>query len=160
MFDPDSDPCELVRSIGGVVAGTLVWLPAAHAPVVDYPGNPLGRGVAARSLVLLCEDDVGREVALGFDKAHSHHPTVLGFICGRHPVHPALLELEILWARPPQIILDGQPLVFPSGQEATFRCGEVVVTVNRSGQVAIRGIYALDRSADDEEFQASAMYVN
>jgi len=54
--------------LDGVVIGTLVGLNAASEPLVDFPANPAGEHILARSALPLDKGEIGREVALLFEK--------------------------------------------------------------------------------------------
>ena len=63
LFDLISDTAPTDR-IDGIVIGTVAALGEAGEPVVDFPGNPCSQPIAARSVVDIAAEHVGRDVAL------------------------------------------------------------------------------------------------
>src|SRR6266487_4840364 len=64
--------------LDGVVIGTLVGLNAAGEPLVDFPANPAGEPLPARSAVTLGKGEIGREMALLFEGGDPRRPIVMG----------------------------------------------------------------------------------
>ena len=119
---------------------------------VDFPDNPGGRSVAARSVVCLEAGAVGREVVLTFAEADPRRPIISGLL---EPTSDAGPEVETA-----SVKCDGDRLVFTAGREVVLRCGAASITLTRAGKVLIRGTYVLSRSSGVNRVKGGSVQIN
>jgi hypothetical protein len=147
--------------LDGVVIGTLVGLSAAGEPLVDFPANPAGAPILARSAVTLGPGERGREVALLFEAGNPRKPLVMGRI--QHPEKLLASAAENLCgeAVPPiDVAVDGQRLIFTAKKEIVLRCGKASITLTHAGKILIRGAYLLSRSSGVNRIKGGSVQIN
>ena len=142
-------PSEASR-IAGVRIGRLVGLGESSEPLVDFPGNPSGKPVAALSVMALRESTVGREVVLMFEEGDAERPVVMGLVEERTAKRRAPVEL----------MLDKRSFVFTAEEEIVLRCGKASITLTRAGKVLIRGAYLLNRSSGVNRIKGASVQIN
>lgn len=141
---------EASRRISGVVVGRLVVLRDGGEPLVDFPGNPCGRALSARSVVSPRESDVGCEILLSFENGEPEKPVVTG-----------IMNDSILQKRKPlEMTVDEDNVVFTAQKEITLRCGKASITLTRAGKVLIRGAYLLSRSSGVNRIKGGSVQIN
>ena len=147
--------------LDGVVVGTLVGLNDSGAPLVDFPSNLNGSHVQARCTVTLGANDVGRAVALMFERGDSRKPIVMGLI-----KHPDEIQSEFprITRNEPQNVLDvqidGERLILTAKQEIVMRCGKASITLTCAGKVLIHGEYLLSRSSGVNRIKGGSVQIN
>jgi hypothetical protein len=147
--------------LDGVVIGTLVGLNATGEPLVDFPANPAGEHIPARSAVTLDKGEIGREVALLFEEGAPHRPIVMGLI--QHPERMPSTSPESIRSEtqnPMDAEVDGERLVFTAKKEIVLRCGKASITLTRAGKVLIRGAYLLSRSSGVNRIKGGSVQIN
>jgi hypothetical protein len=137
----------------GAVTGTLIGLAKSGTPLVDFPGNRLGRAIIARTTVELRDTDVGGEVALMFENGDPQLPILIGAI--RAPETPANVSRRTVTAS-----VDGERVVVTAQDELVLRCGEASITLTRAGKVLIRGKYLLSRSSGMNRIKGASVELN
>ena len=132
--------------------------------LVDFPGNPAGRPLPARTTVPVDREQQGREVALMFERGDPRRPLVLGLI--QHPqVELAVDEAATQASAPPQLQVleaevDHERLVLTADKEIVLRCGKASITLTRAGKVLIRGAYLLSRSSGANRIKGGSVQIN
>jgi hypothetical protein len=134
--------------IAAPVVGRLVQCGADGAALVDYPGNPFGRPVAARTTTPLELGAVGSEAVLLFENGDPAKPIVVGAI--RVP------ELQ----PGPTATIDGERVTLSAQREIVLQCGEASITLTEAGKVLIRGTYILTRSSGANRIKGAAVEIN
>src|ERR1039458_6810308 len=71
---------ELAPSLPSTVIGTIIAVHGKREAQVEFPGNPNGAAVCARSTVDLVPAHVGSSVALVFENAAPGRPIVIGVL--------------------------------------------------------------------------------
>lgn len=145
----------LEHKLDGVVIGVLVGLPNDGTPVVAFPGNRETDAITARSTAALCQDDIGREVALLFENGDPRRPLVIGRI-----QHPQDSGVETVEEKPPAAELDGERVVLSAKKEIVLRCGKASITLTKAGKVLIRGAYLLNRSSGVNRIKGGSVQIN
>jgi hypothetical protein len=147
--------------LDGVVIGTFVGLNAASEPMVNFPANPAGEHIPARSAVTLDKGEIGQEVALLFEGGDPHRPIIMGFI--QHPERMPATSPESTRSEsqnPIDAEVDGGRLVFTAKKEIVLRCGKASITLTRVGKVLIRGAYLLSRSSGVNRIKGGSVQIN
>jgi hypothetical protein len=147
--------------LDGVVIGTLVGLNAAGEPLVDFPANPAGEPIPARSAVTLGKGEIGREMALLFQGGDPRRPIVMGLI--QHPERMPSTSADSIRSETPNTMkaeVDGERLVFTAKKEIVLRCGKASITLTRAGKVLIRGAYLLSRSSGVNRIKGGSIQLN
>ncbi len=141
--------------LDGVVIGTLVDLADNSEPRVDFPGNPKGTAIAARSTAALSREDIGQEIALLFEGGDPARPLVIGRI-----QHPEESTAPVSRHRPVFAEMDDERLVLSAGQEIVLRCGKASITLTKAGKILIRGAYLLSRSSGVNRIKGGSVQIN
>lgn len=147
------------RPIDGVSIGKLSGFDTSGAPLVDFPENTTGAPVSARTTIDLEANDVGREIALLFERGDARRPILLGCLQTR----PALeIEPQATAATPQalSVVLDGKRLVFHAEEEIVLHCGKASITLTKAGKVLIRGDYLLSRSSGVNRIKGGSVQIN
>ncbi len=147
--------------LDGVVIGTLFGLTDVGEPLVDFPANPAGEHLPARSAVTLGKGEIGREVALLFEGGDPRRPIVMGLI--QHPEKMPSTSADSLRSETQNSMdaeVDGERLVFTAKKEIVLRCGKASITLTRAGKVLIRGAYLLSRSSGVNRIKGGSVQIN
>jgi hypothetical protein len=137
----------------GVIIGTLLGLPDTGEPIVAYSGCPSESGIRARLAASLSDGDVGKPVALVFEKNDPHRPIVIGRLL--NPVAtPSVKRLPVA------VEVDGKNLVFEAKEQIVFRCGQASIHLTKSGKVIIRGAYVSTRSSGVNRIKGASVQIN
>jgi hypothetical protein len=139
--------------ISGIVIGTLTAVKGSDRPLVDYPGNPQGSALVARSTATVREEQIGDEVALLFEDGDPLRPLLIGFI----QQHPAMREPK---GKTVTAQVDGERVVLTAEQELVLQCGEASITLTRAGKILIHGKYVLSRSSGMNRLRGASVEIN
>ena len=135
--------------IEGVVIGLFAGFAESGEPLVDYPGNPLGRPLTARSTAVLDDKDSGREAALLFERGDPSRPILVGLI-----QEPRLSQGKI------EAQVDEEVLTFTANKQIVLKCGKASITLTRAGKVLIRGAYLSSRSSGVNRIKGGSIQLN
>jgi len=147
LFDLISDTAP-ADHIDGIVIGTVAALGEAGEPVVDFLENPRSQPVAARSVVDIAADHIGREVALMFEGGNPSAPIALGLI--HQPTRRPTLEAHV----------NKERVVIEARREIELRCGAASIVLTRDGKVRIRGKDLLSRSSGGNRIKGGSVRIN
>jgi hypothetical protein len=161
-------------AIAGVRIGQLACLSDMGSPLVDFPGNPTGAPLAARSSVRITAADLRRSVVLMFEDACPRRPVILGLLeeaparlDASHDASPPAANdsahQDLALAIDPDCFSvedDGRRLVVSAEQELVFRCGRSSITLTKAGKVLIRGAYLLSRSSGVNRIKGGSVQIN
>lgn len=137
----------LASQLDGVVIGRVVSVEANGVARVSFLGAPT-EGFAARAMIALAAEDVGREVALMFEGKEPTRPLVMGKL-----VSP-------LAAGAGEATADGRRVEVSAEDEIVLRCGEASITLTRAGKIILRGAYVLSRSSGVNRIQGGSVEIN
>jgi len=138
------------RRLDGVVIGALVGFAKDGVPLVDFSGNPQDNPVAARTMVVLSREDVGREVALLFEGTDPAKPILIGLIVQPQQQKPRRVS----------VYRDRERLELTADREIVLRCGNASITLTRAGKVLIRGAYVSSHSSGVNKIKGGAVHIN
>jgi len=161
---PASSPDGLKRadSRSSVVIGVFVGLNETGDPLIQYPPHAARNPLAARSVVPLDLDRLGREVVLGIDRGNPKKPIILGMLC--RPGETMTRQSEPTTSEPPRTSDDSSSdkdrLVLTAGKEIILRCGAASITLTHAGKVLIRGAYLLSRSSGINRIKGGSVQIN
>jgi len=139
--------------------GSLAALDKLGEPCVDFPGRGASEPVPARTLIPLEPAQIGREVALMFEKGDPERPVVLGVI--QQPVD-LLLPPDATGEkdRPLEALIDEERVVLEARREIVLRCGKASITLMPDGRVRIRGTDLLSRSSGGHRIKGGSVSIN
>jgi hypothetical protein len=146
----------LVGKVEGVVIGFIAGIESTGVPLVDFPANPDGVYLPARTVVAVAEGEIGREVVLMFEDGNVRKPVVLGFV---QPARARGTESQENGAAH-DVRIDGERLLLTAEKDIVLRCGEASITLTRAGKVVIRGTYLLSRSAGVNKIHGGSIQLN
>jgi hypothetical protein len=135
------------RAWPGVMVGTLDGFDETGQPMVRLPETRSGVGLAARSVVVLDDEQIGSDVVLAFDRGDPRRPIVMGVI------------------RPPEAVRavaqsDPETLSIAATKEIVLRCGKASITLTRAGKILLRGAYLLSRSSGANRIKGGSVQIN
>lgn len=133
-------------TINGIVVGTIAALNKTIGLWVDFPMNPTGQALAARSTVDVTEAHLGRKVALMFEQGDAAKPIVIGLM---HEC-PFRMTLE----------KDGDVQEITAQKELTLRCGKASITLREDGTIETRGEDIVSRARKSNKIKGGMVYLN
>lgn len=146
LLDEVTRLTEQSLTINGIVVGTIVAMDGVFGPLVDFPMNPAGRPLAARSTVELTEDHLGRKVALMFEKGDGGKPIVIGLM---HEFQGGM-----------SVSKDGEVQEITAEKELTLRCGKASITLREDGTIETRGEDILSKARKNHKIKGGMVYLN
>ena len=161
--DPSASGGQPAAGLPGVVVGTLVAIDDDGRSRVDFPCNVDREPVAASSTVVLAPSDVGRNVALVFERGDPRRPIVLGVMQETRSSRPPNRGDEQEVQGPTSAInaeIDGQRIVLTADKEIVLRTGKASITLTRAGKILIRGAYVLNRSSGVNRIKGGSVQIN
>ncbi len=141
------------KKIEGMVIGVLVGLNAKGAPLVAYCENDSDIAIPAMSTLRLCPEDIGKQVALMFERGDSNLPIVMG--CIVDPVADKMNSRALASAE-----IDGDALLLSAEKEIILKCGESSITLTKAGKIILRGKYILSRSSGMNRIKGGSVQIN
>ncbi|MCA9682068.1 MAG: hypothetical protein KC457_07710 [Myxococcales bacterium] len=147
------------------VVGTLVGQRDEQL-LVDFPDNPTGEAVPARSTVALDPATVaaaladGQGVLLVFEGGRADAPIIIGLLQPPVPLVPEVApdgegDGESVVAH-----VDGERVEIEGKDEIVLRCGKASITLRRNGRVVIRGAYVETRSSGVNRVKGGSVEIN
>lgn len=146
-----------VSAIPGVETARLHGFDLNDQPLlVGLPALPY-EVVTARTLVSLASTDIGRDVAVLFDKRDLRRPIVVGVLQASATPPPARAECAV-----PVVAatIDEHRVVISAEREIVLRCGDASITLTRAGKVLIDGAYVLSRSSGHNRIKGAIVDIN
>lgn len=162
-----------VPSASAVVIGVLAGLGGDGRPLVAFADNPSELPIAAKTVVAVSAEFVGREVALLFEDGDIGRPILIGIVQvaggamrdGRdEPVRRAGGDdsgrLRPAGPEEPELFVDGERVAIRARDALELRCGKASVTLTRAGKVIIRGAYVSTRSSGVNRIKGGSVQIN
>lgn len=137
---PSSSPAQ------GALIGRLCGWDDSGAPLVDFPDNPHGTPLPARSTLALAADAVDRPVVLLFEGNELRRPIVVGVI---QPLAPA-----------PVVTIDDREVVLEGKDRIELHCGKAKIVLTSDGKVLIKGTDIVSRSEGPNRIKGASVQIN
>lgn len=119
-------------------------------PLVIDPAHPELPAVAARTIVDLHGEHVGRSVVLLHEAGDPARPIVMGVLKGPVDERPACIHLAV----------DGERAIVSAQRQLVLRCGRASITLTEAGKVLIEGAYVLSRSTGVNRVKGGSVQLN
>ena len=139
----------------GVVIGRLVRVERGGKVVVDYPGNPNGRPLVARTTIRLSPGESTGSVTLMFENGDPTKPIITGRL-----QEIAASSLRAGTNGRIQAVLDDERVVLEAKREIELRCGKASLLLTAEGRVIIKGAYVLSRSSGPNKIKGATVHLN
>jgi len=136
--------------MANAIVGRIAGMTESGVPLVELSNPAFAAPQAARSLVAVTANDLGRQVVLLFEGGDGGKPIIMGIV---HETSGAV-------APGVQIRTDNEKLLMSAEKEITLRCGEASITLTRVGKVLIRGNYVLSRSSGANSIKGASIELN
>jgi Domain of unknown function (DUF6484) len=138
-----------------ITIGELIALTDnGSTPLVVYRDQPGTAAIAARTVVDLSGQHIGRPLVLMFEDADPMKPLVMGVLRTGEawPIadQPGQVEVDA----------DGNRLIVSAKEQLVFRCGKASITLTRAGKVLIDGTYILSRSSGANRIKGGSVEIN
>ncbi len=154
-------PRQQVTPVTGLVIGTLTGWNCDGSPTVQFGGNPAQGESIARALAPLDRADIGKMVALQFERGDITQPVIMGLLhssadnSGSGPAPAAPSAQSSL-----QVISNGDEVKLLANRKLTLQCGRASITLDVDGSVEIRGQDLLSRAAGQNRIKGSSISLN
>jgi hypothetical protein len=132
-----------------VVVGLFLGLNDEGKPLVDYPGNPSGQALLARTTRTVGSSERGQDAVLVFEDGDPAKPIIMG-----------LLQSSMSEAESEEPAAEVETLEFRAEKEIVLRCGDASITLTRAGKVMIRGKYLLSSSSGVNMLKGGVIHLN
>jgi hypothetical protein len=138
----------------GIIIGELIGMTDdGRTPLVVFRGQVGSAAVAARSVVDVHGDHVGRHVVLAFEDADHAKPIIMGVLCdGQGFGLAARGQVEV--------DVDGNRMVVDAKRELVLRCGKASITLTTEGKVLIQGTFVSTRSSGVNRIKGGSVQIN
>jgi hypothetical protein len=148
ILDEVLENTKKTSQVNGIVVGALKDIDTdSGVPTVDFPMNPTGRPIPARSTVELKHEHIGREVALLFELNDVRKPIVIGLM--HAPVNPFT-----------QVSVDNRIHEITAEKELLLRCGEASIHLREDGKIIIKGRDILSRARRTNKVKGGSIQLN
>ena len=145
--------------INGIVIGTLSEPSENGQVMVQYPGIPMGKPLAAISTENLSQQKSGQEVALGFVNGDPALPIILGLIQKPGGQDHSAVE-ETTEGQSVNVKIDGERLTLSAEREIVLQCGKSSITLTRAGKVILKGAYLSTHSTGVNRIKGGSVQIN
>jgi hypothetical protein len=146
------------RRESSVAVGTLSGFDEQGRPLVVLADAAPESVLTARSILVLDQNHVGRQVVLAFEGMDRRQPIVMGVVQEPGETTPQTGSNAGLPGL--EADLDGETLVLTAKREIVLRCGKASITLTRAGKVLIRGAYLLSRSSGVNRIKGGSVQIN
>ena len=136
----------------GMRVGRLVAIQDNLVPFVLFPGRKPTAAIAARTIVMLSTQDIGRDVLISYIDNDLNQPVVMGCLRDESARADGVPHT--------QIGVDGKTLEVTAKEEIVLRCGKSSITLTRAGKIIIRGTYVISRSSGVNRIKGGTVEIN
>jgi hypothetical protein len=147
----------------GCCVGRIVRTDEAGRPMVDFPQNPTGGPVAARTIIdrpAGIDDGAPISVVLLFENDDLSLPVIVGIARETFDAHASPRETTLAVAAVDEVIADRKVINFEAMQEIVLRCGKSSITMRADGTVVIKGTRLLSRSSGPNKIKGASVHIN
>jgi Domain of unknown function (DUF6484) len=137
--------------------GVLVGFDGAMKAQVAFDGNPASAAMPALALAPLGSEDIGKAVALQFERGDLMRPVVIGLLYGSangQPLAPPPAQPAL------QVTQDGEDVTLTAHGRLTLQCGRASLTLDVNGDIELRGRDVLSRAAGQNRIKGSSISLN
>lgn len=166
--------------VHGIVMGVLAGFDSAMQAQVEFDGNPAPGALPALLLAPLGHADIGKAVALQFERGDLMRPVVIGLLYssastqamqalgqGQIPAQSLAPEQNDAQAMAteasPQVLQisqDGGDVTLTAYGRLTLQCGRASLTLDVNGDIELRGRDVLSRAAGQNRIKGSSISLN
>jgi hypothetical protein len=147
-----TSPAAAVTS--GVVIADFVGF-SGGSPLIHFHDDPAAARRLSQSIVPLDVADVGKQVAVQFEKGNISRPIIMGLLHTRPESVSVPRDSSFR-----QIQVDNDQLVITAEKQITLRCGKSSITLTRGGKIVIRGEYVLSRASGENRIIGGSVQLN
>jgi len=144
-----SDVVEQPSRNASVVIGLFLGLNEEGKPLVDYPGNPSGQALLARTTTNVGSSERGQDAVLVFEDGDPAKPIIMG-----------LLQNSSNEPKSDEPAAEVETLEFRANREIVLRCGDASITLRSNGRLVIRGAYIETRASGTNRIKGGAVLIN
>lgn len=143
----------------GIVIGILAGFAADGTPLVAYEGKP---AIAARTLVDIDEEHIGRSIALQFERGDQNCPLIMGLVKmpsvtrdSNDEAYPVSAHAVPMLAK-----VDDDEILLVAHRKITLQCGSASISLDANGNIEIRGKHVLSRASGQNRIKGSSVSLN
>ena len=144
-------------SINGLLLGVLQEFASDGIPQVYLTQFGLVKK-SVGSLVQLTQQDIGRQLVLGFENGSIDNPIILGLMY--QSSETSSTEPYIRSTQPLHIEQNGERTVIAATEELELRCGEAVIVLRADGHIQLRGEYITSHASAGQRIRGGSVQIN
>lgn len=134
----------------GIAIGTFDAIGNDGIALVSIPSFGMSL-IPARTVSMLDPQQIGQNVALGFESGDPMRPIILGFMLTTQPTQTQNTT---------QVVLDGERLELRAQHEIELRCGEAALILSADGRIQLRGTYITSQASATNRILGGSVHVN
>ncbi len=157
--------------VPGLVMGVLHGFDSDSEALVRFEGSAEPVPVLARTLVQLTQDDIGKMLALQFERGDISRPVILGLLAHSarpamdaanttNPANAANMTMMLASGTALQVSAHGEEVVLSASRKLTLRCGRASLTLDVDGNIEVRGQDVLSRAGGQNRIKGSSISLN
>ena len=109
-------------------------------------------------MVQLTQQDIGRQLVLGFENGSIDNPIILGLMY--QSSETSSTEPHIRSTQPLHIEQNGERTVIAATEELELRCGEAVIVLRADGHIQLRGEYITSHASAGQRIRGGSVQIN
>lgn len=160
----------IIETIGAVdridelVVGIVTGINESGLTSVAFACNSSEDPVQAKSVVLVTNRDVGRQVVLMFENGDVNAPVVLGLIQDQSNLageeQSVIEKVEHTEEIPETLIIEDETPLTASRKELRLECGDSSITLTRAGKIVVQGNEIVTRSTGCTRIKGLSVELN